>query len=68
MKETYILRIDHLCKSCMYRNKIETVTDYKVEVVACGKCGRFIMVSKETTRTDLKNIVEVINRALDGGT
>ena len=64
----YVLGINKLCKKCLHRNKILKITDYKIEIVACGKCGTFIMVPNKIGTAELRLIAQTINRELDGGT
>ena len=66
MSETYILKIDQLCKSCGMRNKIEKVTDFKVEIVACGECGTFIIIPEGISEEEKKLIQDTIDKAIEG--
>ena len=63
----YILRINSLCKSCGYRNVIEKETDEKIEIVACGHCGTFIMIPNDMGDEDRKLVEGVINKAIEEG-
>ena len=64
MIETYILNINQLCKSCGYRNQISKTTDYKIEIVACGNCGKLIHTPKEADLEEIAKIQETINNHL----
>lgn len=66
-KEYFILKIDKLCLSCGYRNKIEKVTDFPIEIVACGQCGTFITIPNNIDLEEKKLISETVKKAIDGG-
>ena len=65
MTETYILKIDQICKSCGVRNKIEKVTDFKVEIAACGNCGTFIMIPNNIDEAEKELISETIRKSME---
>lgn len=67
MSETYILKVDQVCCMCDYRNKIEHVTDFPIHIVACGKCGEFILFPPDFYEEDRNIVSEVINRVIEEG-
>jgi hypothetical protein len=66
MKDVYILRIDEICPNCNNRNYIEQVTDFKIEIVACGYCGEYLLTPKDFDPTDKQLISDTINKAIEG--
>jgi NMD protein affecting ribosome stability and mRNA decay len=65
MKDTYIIRVDHMCSVCGAHNKENAVTDEKVEVVACYNCGAIIMAPEGLTENDIEVVDQIIERSMD---
>ena len=64
VKNKYVIRVDQICSNCGYRNILNDVLDDEITVIACGSCGKFLMVPKEMTDEDKKIVRDVIHKAM----
>jgi hypothetical protein len=65
--DTFILKFDKVCPNCGIRNKIEHITNFKLEIVACGGCGEFLMIPEDIDIDDKEVISETINKIIEEG-
>ena len=66
MKDAYVIRVDKVCSYCGAKNEINAVVEHPVDVIACGRCGKYIMLPDNITEEDSKNLSNIINEALIG--
>ena len=65
-KDIYLLKVDHVCDSCGTKNEIEIALDEPIELIACGRCGKFIKVPKDLTQEDEEAVSNLISNTLKG--
>ena len=67
MSDTHILRVNQVCSICGYRNMIEHTTDFPIHIIACGKCGEFILFPPDFYKEDKDIVSEIINKVIEEG-
>ena len=66
MKDTYIIKVDKICNYCGAKNEINTVVEQSVDVIACGRCGEYIMLPEGITDEENEALNNIINDAIEG--
>jgi uncharacterized Zn finger protein len=66
MKDAYVIRVDKVCDYCGAHNEINIVVSDPVDVIACGNCGKFIMIPDNMTDCDFKKLDNIISQAIKG--
>lgn len=66
MKDTYIIKVDSICSYCGYKNIINTIVYNPVDIIACGRCGKYLMLPNDINDHDKEKLNGLINKAIHG--
>ena len=62
--DKFIVHIDTECQECGLRNRMSVVLAEQIEIVACGRCGNFIMHPKDMTEDEMKIMKEAMRKTI----
>jgi len=66
MKDTYVIKVDKICSYCGAKNEINTVVEQPVDVIACGRCGEYIMLPEDITDEENEKLTNIISDVIRG--
>jgi len=62
--EKHLIRVDTICETCGYRNKLDWQVDSQLNVIACGDCGEILLVPDETTKEEKSAMIDIISQVI----